>query len=176
MSVNYRLEKSVPGSVCGCFMILNLFCRSWVERYNTQCKMWAYILEFETEPLYPPKTIINANYRCLLLACTDIRLQKNCHILAERFLQIVNVLTSSRTTRERNLQGWGRLRNVVVETCLGVINGELSIEVGYEVGFWWVSISYPQVGKLHSLCLFMIDYTETKSEQNINLIRSSQLL
>jgi len=32
MSVNYKLEKSVPDSGCGCFMILNLFCRCWVER------------------------------------------------------------------------------------------------------------------------------------------------
>ena len=32
------------------------------------------------------------------------------------------------------------------------------------------------MGKLHNFCLVMIDYTETKSEQNINLIRSLQLL
>lgn len=31
------------------------------------------------------------------------------------------------------------------------------------------------MGKLHNFCLVMIDYTETKSEQNINLTRSLQL-
>jgi len=66
--------------------------------------------------------------------------ERNCRILAERVLQIVNVglLTGSRTARVVNLQGWRRPRNLVAEKCLGVIIGKMSIEVWYEVGFWWV--------------------------------------